>query len=119
MTHGKTSRRHFVRSVGGLALVLRHGLLPAQAAAAETRAGGPARRPAASLEDAQLRIEWDANLHTRILRRAGPHWVALTAWGPGEYLQRDDGRHIADFALANQAEHTVDDVNGPGARRIL
>src|SRR5580692_8817962 len=106
MTHGKTSRRQFVRLAGGLALTLRHGLLPAQ-----TGTGGPPTPPqdraAATLEDSALRIEWDANLHARISRRTNQHWIPMTAWGPSEYLLREDGRHgdarhIADFAIRHQ-----------------
>jgi alpha-galactosidase len=117
MTHGKTSRRQFVRLAGGLALALRHGLLPAQ-----TETGAPAApqdRAAATLEDSALRIEWDANLHTRVSRRTGRRWIPMTAWGPGEYLKREDGRHIADFAIRHQAQAAVEDVNGPGTRLTL
>jgi len=35
MNAGKTSRRQFVQLAGGLTLALRHGLLPAQAAASD------------------------------------------------------------------------------------
>jgi hypothetical protein len=59
MTQRKTSRRQFVQFAGGLALALRHGLLPAQSAA---DASPPKARALATLEDATLRIEWDANL---------------------------------------------------------
>jgi alpha-galactosidase len=130
-THGKTSRRQFVRLAGGLALTLRHGLLPAQTGTGAPHA--PQDRAAATLEDSALRIEWDANLYTRISRRAGRHWIPMTEWGPSEYLlredarrdarrgdaQRGDARHIADFAIRHQAQGTVDDVNGPGTRLTL
>jgi len=39
-----------------------------------------------------LRIEWDANLHTRVSRRSGQNWVPMTEWGPSEYLLREDDR---------------------------
>jgi alpha-galactosidase len=136
MTDEKTSRRQFVRLAGGLALTLRHGLLPAQTGTGAPRSQA---RVAATLEDAALRIEWDANLHARVSRRSGQHWIVLTDWGPSEYLLREDGRrggawhddgprsnarrgdarHIADFALRHQAQDSVDDVNGPGTRLTL
>src|ERR1700688_3446571 len=99
MTHGKTSRRHFVRLAGGLALALRHGLLPAQTGGGAPRTPPPQGRAAATLEDAALRIEWDANLHARVSRSTGQRWIPMTTWGPSEYLLREDGRHIADFAI--------------------
>jgi alpha-galactosidase len=115
----KTSRRQFVQLAGGVALTLRHGLLPAQAAA-----GAPRTRAAATLEDSALRIEWDSNLHARVSRRTGQRWIPMTAWGPSEYLAgadgpRGDARHITDFAILHQASGAVDDVNGPGTRLTL
>jgi alpha-galactosidase len=117
MSQERTSRRRFVQFAGGLALALRHGLLPAQ-----TKSGSPPApqaRAAATLEDAALRIEWDTKLHTRISRRAGSHWLPMTEWGPGEYLKRADGRHTADFAIQHEARVPVDDANGPGTRLTL
>src|SRR5260221_5120191 len=125
MTHGKTSRRRFVQLAGGLALALRHGLVPAQTGTAGGVHGPqPAgrelpERAAAAIEDSTLRIEWDAKLHSRVPRRAGGHWVPMTAWGPSEYLLREDGRHVVDFAIRDQARDALDDINGPGTRLTL
>jgi alpha-galactosidase len=116
MTQGNTSRRQFVRLAGGLALALRHGLLPAQTGTGAPHTPQPPARAAASLEDSALRIEWDANLHARVSRRTGERWISMTAWEPSEYLLRADGRHIADFAILHQLRDTVDDANGPGTR---
>jgi alpha-galactosidase len=118
MTNRKTSRRQFVRLTGGFALALRHGLLAAQTGAA-TSPAQPQARAAATLEDSALRIEWDANLHARVSRRSGPHFIPMTAWGPSEYLLRADGGHIADFAFLHQVQDTIDDANGPGTRLTL
>jgi len=115
MTHRKTSRRQFVQLAGGAALTLRHGLLPAQTGASAPPA--PARA-AATLEDAALRIEWDANLHTRVSRRTARGWIPMTLWGPSEYLL-GDGRHFTDFAIGRRTQTTVDDANGPGTRLAL
>jgi alpha-galactosidase len=119
MTDRKTSRRQFVRLAGGLALTLRHGLLPAESRTGAPPALQPQGRAAATLGDARLRIDWDANLHARISRRAGRQWIPMTSFGPSEYLLRADGRHIADFAIRHQAVDSVDDVNGPGARLTM
>jgi alpha-galactosidase len=129
MTNVKTSRRQFVRLAGGLALALRHGLLPAQTGTGAPHAPQPQARTAAILEDSALRIEWDANLHARVSRRTGQHWIPMTTWGPSEYLlaadgrrgdaRRDDARHIADFAILHQLRDTVDDAHGPGTRLTL
>jgi alpha-galactosidase len=118
-TPGKTSRRQFVRLAGGLALALRHGLLSAQTGTGAPRMAKPVGRAAATLEDSALRIEWDANLYAQLSLRAGQRWIAMTNWRPSEYLLRDDGRHVTDFPIRHQAQSTVDDVNGPGARLTL
>jgi alpha-galactosidase len=134
MRNAKTSRRQFVQLAGGLALALRHGLLPAQTGAT---GGHPPERPdrtAATVEDAALRIEWDANLHSRVSRRNGRDWIPMSDWGPSEYLldadetrggaPRGDDRlrdaaHIADFALRHHAQADVEDDHGPGTRLTL
>ncbi len=116
---GKTSRRQFVRLAGGLALALRHGLLSAQTGTGAPRAPQPRAGAAAALEDSALRIEWDANLYAQVSLRAGQRWIAMTNWGPSEYLLRDDGRHVTDFPIRHQAQSIVEDVNGPGARLTL
>jgi alpha-galactosidase len=113
MTRGKTSRRQFVQLAGGLALALRHGLLPAQS---PDGARAPQAGAAASIEDSILRIDWDANLHTRVSRKAGRRLIPVTGWGASEYLQRADDAHIADFAFQHQSQDTVEDANGPGRR---
>jgi alpha-galactosidase len=116
----KTSRRQFVQLATGLALTLRLGLVPATAGAAP-RADA---RTVAALEDSALRLEWDANLHTRIFRWHEHRWVPMTSWGPSEYLLHEDmGRdgspHIADFAFRSQSREAIDDVNGPATRLTL
>ncbi|GAC1674700.1 MAG: alpha-galactosidase [Steroidobacteraceae bacterium] len=111
MTVEKSSRRQFVRLAGGAALALRHGLLPAHS---EAPAAMP--RALASLEDAALRIEWDAKLHARVSRVAGAHRILMSCFGPSEYLMRADGRHVADFALRHHAQDNITDIHGPGTR---
>jgi alpha-galactosidase len=109
----KTSRRQFVQLTGGLALALRHGLLPAHTGAATGRA-------VATLDDSAMRIEWDANLHARVSRMAGQHTTdEMTSWGPSDYVLRDDGQHIARFAFQHQEREPVDGVHGPGTRLTL
>ena len=112
MTFKKTSRRQFVQLTGGLALALRHGLLPAQTG--ETTGGS-----AATLADSSMRIDWDANLHARVSRVAGQHSTAMTSWGPSDYLLGKDGHHIARFALQHQVRDAVDGPLGPGTRLTL
>jgi alpha-galactosidase len=119
MTSTKTSRRQFVQLAGGLALVLRHGLLPAQTGTSSSNASQPGTRSKAAIEDAALRIEWDANLRTRVSRKSGRRWTLMTSWGPSEYLLDADGRHIADFAIGQQSQEAIADANGPGTRLTL
>lgn len=109
MNRNKPSRRQFVQLVGGLALSLRHGWLPAHTG----DAGG---RAAAALDDSSMRIEWDASLHARVSRFDGGHLTPMTSWGPADYLLRSDGRHIAGFTLTHQARDFVDAADGPGMR---
>jgi alpha-galactosidase len=141
MTQRNTSRRQFVQLAGGLALALRHGLLPAQSTLAA--ATGPAH-PAATLEDAVLRIDWDTNLHTRVARRAGGRWIPMTVWGPSEYLlcgqaaphddahdeeQDDDhssskgphgkARHISNFVIREHSETSIEDAKSGQGRRLV
>src|ERR1700722_7504082 len=113
LTSGKTSRRQFVRLAGGLALAVRPGLLRPQAG---PDAPGAESRRVASPEASVLRIEWDAKLHARVSRSAGPRRIAVTSWGPSEYLLGADGRHIVDFAMHHQARSSIADANGPGTR---
>ncbi|HEV7611571.1 MAG TPA: glycoside hydrolase family 36 protein [Steroidobacteraceae bacterium] len=112
MNFKKTSRREFVQLTGGLALCLRHGLLPAQPSSSAARA-------AAALDDSSIRIEWDANLQARVSRLTAGSLTPMTAWRPTDYLLRADGRHIAAFTLQHQARDSVEGVNGPGARLTL
>ena len=114
MNVGKTSRRQFVQFAGGLTLALRHGLLAAHAAP-------PAASPhaVAALEDASLRLEWDADLRVRVTRIGGRQGTVMTSWGAGEYLLGDDGRHLIDFPLRRQARSAIADINGPGTRLTL
>ena len=119
MTSAKTSRRQIVQFAGGLALMLRHGLLPAQTGTASARTYQPRGGTAAAIEDAALRIEWDSNLHARVSRRSGRRWIPMTAWGASEYLLDADGRHIADFAIRHQVQERIADANGPGTRLTL
>jgi alpha-galactosidase len=114
MNTGKTSRRQFVRLAGGLALALRHGLLPAQAASPEV-----SPHAVAALGDELIGFEWDANLHVRVTRIVGHHRVAMTSWGCSEYLLGDDGRHVTDFAIRHQSQSDIADINGPGTRLTL
>ena len=122
MDSNKTSRRQFVQMAAGTALALRHGLLPAQPGNTETApsAGSAHRAAAAAIEDSAIRMEWDSSLNMRILRVAGQHTTPMTAWGPADYLLRDDGQHIARFILhAHDSPHAIEDANGPGTQLTL
>jgi alpha-galactosidase len=125
MTDEKTSRRQFVQLAGGLALALRHGLIAAaESAAGASQAPRQDGAVVATLEDPLLRLEWDGKLHARVSRRSGAAWMALSAWGPSEYLLLDDPRrggtrHAADFAFRHESRDAIDDVNGPGTRLTL
>ena len=110
----KTSRRHFVQLAGGLTLALRHGLLLAHPAEHEVSS-----RAAATLDDAMLGLEWDANLHMRVTRTVGGHRTAMTSWGASDYLLVDDDRHVTDFPLTHKTTGDISDRNGHGTRLTL
>jgi alpha-galactosidase len=112
MNAAMRSRRQFLQLAAGLTLALRHGLLPAQNSEAVSR-------PAAAIGDSLIRIEWDANLNARISHVAGNRTLALTSWGPSDYLLRADGRHIERFALQSRTNEPVEDAHGPGTRLTL
>ncbi len=119
MISNKTSRRQFVQLAAGTALALRHGLLPAQDAE-PTPATGTGHRAVAAIGDSSIRIEWDRELHARILRVAAEHSVPMTSWGPTDYLLLEDGQHIAQFTLhAHDAPRAIEDANGPGTELTL
>ena len=120
MDFNTTSRRQFVQMAAGTALALRHGLLPAQATAEPAQSAGSGHRAVAAIGDSAIRIEWDSGLQARVLRVAGQRSVPMTAWGPADYLLRDDGQHIAQFTLrAHDAPRAIEDANGPGIERTL
>src|SRR5438552_2307664 len=108
----KSTRRRFVQLTGGLALALRHGLLPAKSAHV-------AGRTAATLEDASIRVDWDSNLNARVSRVRGPRSAPMTGWGASDYLLRADGQHVARFTLKSQSRQAIEGVHGPGTRLIL
>jgi alpha-galactosidase len=107
-----------VQLAGGLALALRHGLLPAQDSASDPKVRPP-KGDAASIEDPVLRIDWDARMHTRVSQKSGGQWRAMTGRGASEYLQRADETHIADFSLQHHSRDPIEDINGPGQRLTL
>jgi alpha-galactosidase len=119
MNHHPSSRRQFLSLAGGIALALRHGLVPAAALRDAATGASVPTRAVATLHDGLLRIEWDARLHTRLSRRVGADWLPLTRWAPADYLLRSDGRHIADFAFQRRIDAVVDDEHGPGTQLAL
>ncbi|HEX4242837.1 MAG TPA: glycoside hydrolase family 36 protein [Steroidobacteraceae bacterium] len=82
-----------------------------------TSPGTPAS-PGTAIGDGALRIELDADLHTRALRvRHGPRGngeIALTEWAATEYLQLADGSRLDRFAFRDKQQRTVDGPHGRG-----
>ncbi len=112
MHTNKTSRRQFVQLTGGLALCLRHGLLPQD----------PVILPSARRRHSMTHPYGSTGTRTSMREcRAWPQSVPtpMTSSGPADYLLRADGHHIAEFPLQHQARDSVDGANGPGARLTL
>jgi uncharacterized protein YbjT (DUF2867 family) len=67
-----------------------------------------AEQPAAVAENAAMRIEFDRNMHTRVLAPAdGKPPLALTAFSASEYVVDWDGNIIDQFTLVTGIQHAV------------
>jgi alpha-galactosidase len=73
----------------------------------------------ARIGDAALALEFDGNLHCRVVSKRGPRPAAVTPFSPSERLRLADGRWIERFALAGQQADKVDGAHGPGLRHRL
>jgi alpha-galactosidase len=84
------------------------------AALAATAARATARVPL-RLADAAITIEFDDRLHCRVSRGA----LALTDFGPSEFVQLADGRTIRDFRASAAHVAEVDDPQGRGRQLVV
>ena len=83
-------------------------------AVAPARAWGAAR-PAASVSDGTLTIDFDSALQSRLSWRGQP----ITALEPGEGVRLADGTVFDRFLLLDQADAAPADAAGPGKRYSL
>ena len=65
-----------------------------------------------------MRLEFDRNLHSRVVARFGTAEVALGGFSPSEYVT-SAGAEIRDFPLQAQASAEVRDSFGKGLRKTL
>ena len=112
MNAEQPSRRGFLQLAAGLALTWRHGLLQAAPVA-----GGV---PRATLRDAAICLDWDGEMRIRVSRVMAGRLETLSDFRPGEYLQREDGSHIAAFRLQHVSPPSaVTGIHGAGTRLVL
>ncbi|HEX8985140.1 MAG TPA: hypothetical protein VF767_06910, partial [Bryobacteraceae bacterium] len=65
-----------------------------------------------------VRLEFDQNLHSRVVARFGKSEVALGSFSPSEYVT-SAGAEIRDFPLQAQASAEVRDSFGKGLRKTF
>ena len=103
-----TTRQDFASTVCSAGRRARAGATPWAAAGA----GGNRRTPSPRLAGrppSRIRRCASSGMRTSTRgyrERQGQQRIAMTSWGPSEYLLRADGRHIADFAIRHQARST-------------
>lgn len=82
-------------------------------------AAAPRGKDVARIGDAVLALEFDGQMHCRVLSRRTARPAAVTAFGPSEQLRVKGGHWIGQFALGAQAADRVDGPHGPGLRHRL
>lgn len=82
-------------------------------------AAPPRGKDVARIGDAVLALEFDGQMHCRVLSRRAARPAAVTAFGPSEQLRVQGGHWIGQFALGAQAADRVDGPHGPGLRHRL
>ena len=112
MTKATTSRRGFLKLVAGAGVAVHARAAPASSLP-----------PTAAIEDATLRIEFDASLRSRIYRLqrsvAGARRVPVTDWAATQFLLTHDGRED-QFVLGSKELRPIGaGPNGPGSELTL
>ena len=77
-------------------------------------AAGPAW-PQANVEGSNIRIEFDANLHSRVLAKFGGKQITLSAFSPSETVTAG-GNEVQDFKYSGRKTANVRDKLGAGRR---
>src|SRR5262245_3229305 len=75
--------------------------------------------PAAQIESANIRIEFNPMLHSRIVAKFDGKEVPLGAFGPSEFVTTGSDTTIRDFAQTTQKLESVRDERGRGRRLLL
>ena len=112
MQHRDTSRRRFLKLASGVAI-------GAQAMATRGLAADGAGHAAVQIADRAIRLQFDAQLHSRVALLAGgqEHW--LTELGPAESIELADGRRIERFTLTDHNAAPIADQHGAGSETTL
>src|SRR5690348_7893099 len=74
--------------------------------------------PAASIEGRSIRVEFNGQLHSRVIAKFDGKEVALGDFSPSESVTVNDNA-IQDFALTSHKTQTVHDEFGRGNRLSL
>ena len=67
-----------------------------------------------TLQNGKLSIEFDAQLHSRIVNNQAAKAIALGGFQASEYLLTSDGQTISDFAFSDKKTETINDELGKG-----
>lgn len=90
---------------------------------APSTAPAAAEQPAAVVENAALRIEFDRNMRTRVLAPVDGKPLALTAFGASEYVVDWNGNVIDQFTLQRHdvagTQHTLVGVSPQGLEKTV
>src|ERR1700722_11498660 len=103
-------------SVVILAAVLAGGQVAAHPEKAATAAPLPAELP--RIQSSELRIEFDKNMHSRVVARLKGKEIPLGAFSASETVKGSD-RSWNDFALASQSREHVSDNCGGGEKLTI
>lgn len=71
-----------------------------------------------SVQGKNIRIEFDKNMHSRVVALFGGQERVVGEFAPSEFI-RVDGRDVTDFALQGKTSRPIHDRLGSGSRTVL
>ena len=72
----------------------------------------------AHVDGKNIRIEFDRNMHSRVVAMLGGQERIIGDFTPSEFI-RVSGREVADFSLQDQKSEPIRDQLGSGSRTVL
>lgn len=99
-------------------LLIFTALLTAGQSSARPDQSAARRASLAQIQGPGLRIEFDKNMHSRVVARFGARDIPLGAFSASETVKGTE-RSLYDFALSSQTHERVTDTYGPGEKLTL